>query len=176
VARRWILTALGKDRPGIVADVTKLLFELGCNLEDSAMTRLEGEFAMMVIFSAPPRATDVRLAQRVQQLAQRTRLLCHVKPLTKAETTTAKGGSLQRLSVYGADHPGIVYKVAALLARLRVNITDLSTHRAKALYLMILEVECPPRLRARALQAKLRQLAKHIGVEITLQSAETDIL
>ena len=176
MARRWILTALGKDRPGIVAGVTKLLFALGGNLEDSAMTRLEGEFAMMVIFSAPPRVTDARLAQRVEQLAKRTRLLCHVKPLTKAETTTSTGGSLHRLSVYGADHPGIVYKVSALLARLGVNIIDLSTHRAKTLYLMILEVECPPRLRASILHAKLRHLAKQIGVEITLQSAETDIL
>ena len=42
---RWIVTALGQDRPGIVAGVTKVLYDLGCNLEDSAMTRLEGEFA-----------------------------------------------------------------------------------------------------------------------------------
>ena len=41
MSNRWIVTALGQDRPGIVAGVTEVLYKLGCNLEDSAMTRLE---------------------------------------------------------------------------------------------------------------------------------------
>lgn len=172
----WILTALGKDRPGIVAGVTKLLFELGCNLEDSAMTRLEGEFAMMVIFSAPARVGQAQLERRVQQLCARTRLVCHVKALAKSETKASSTGTQHRISVYGADHPGIVYRVSALLARLGVNITDLSTYRAKSLYLMILEVERPARVSAASLERALRQLAKQIGVEITLQADEIDIL
>jgi len=35
--RRYILTAFGKDRPGVVADVSRLIFECGLNLEDLTM-------------------------------------------------------------------------------------------------------------------------------------------
>ncbi|HSO20332.1 MAG TPA: ACT domain-containing protein [Desulfosarcina sp.] len=38
MAQRFIMTAFGKDRPGIVADVTEILFENGRNLEDTSMT------------------------------------------------------------------------------------------------------------------------------------------
>ncbi|HMU75390.1 MAG TPA: ACT domain-containing protein, partial [Elusimicrobiota bacterium] len=40
--KRYLLTAAGGDRPGLVAAVTRSLFDHGCNLEDSAMTRLQG--------------------------------------------------------------------------------------------------------------------------------------
>jgi glycine cleavage system transcriptional repressor len=48
-----VISAVGKDRPGIVAGVSKVLFEAGCNLEDSSMTILEGEFAMILVVSLP---------------------------------------------------------------------------------------------------------------------------
>jgi glycine cleavage system transcriptional repressor len=47
----YIMNAFGKDRPGVVADVSRLIFECGGNLEDSAMTRLEDEFAIILLFS-----------------------------------------------------------------------------------------------------------------------------
>ena len=46
------MSAIGKDRPGIVADLAELIFEHGCNLEDSSMTILGGEFAVLLLFTA----------------------------------------------------------------------------------------------------------------------------
>ncbi|MBI5345287.1 MAG: ACT domain-containing protein, partial [Deltaproteobacteria bacterium] len=51
--KRYALTAVGRDRPGIVAAVTKALYDHACNIEDSTMTRLEDEFAIILIMSAP---------------------------------------------------------------------------------------------------------------------------
>jgi len=47
----YVLSAIGKDRPGIVADVSELIFECGCNLEDSSMTLLGDHFALLVVLS-----------------------------------------------------------------------------------------------------------------------------
>ena len=47
------VTALGADRPGIVAAVTGVLMRHGGNLEDSAMTNLGGHFAMMLVSRFP---------------------------------------------------------------------------------------------------------------------------
>ena len=181
--QRWIVTALGKDRAGIVAGVTKVLYQLGCNLEDSAMTRLEGEFTIMLIFSAPARLKDEAIRKAFVPLERSLGLAVHLKRLTKTETVTRKQGRNYRISVYGADRPGIVYKVSEHLARAGVNITDVHTHRSPgsgrkspSLYLLLLEVEVPPRLSSEALEAKLKRLAAGLRVEVSLHPSEPDVL
>ena len=182
--RTWMLTAVGKDRPGIVAAVTKILYGRGCNLEDSAMTRLAGEFAIMLIFSAPGRLSQDQLEQTFHVLSRRLKLAIQLKPLTGAERTLHRVGAPHLISVYGADRPGIVYRVSSVLASLDVNITDVSTHRttraktkaAKPLYLMVLEVELPTRLTTSRLERRLKTLAKKLGVRVSLRSAEAHVL
>ena len=52
-ARLYAVTAIGVDRVGIVAGVTRALYETGCNLEDATSTILRGHFAMMLVVRAP---------------------------------------------------------------------------------------------------------------------------
>ena len=180
----WVLTAVGKDQPGIVAPVTKLLFDLGCNLQDSAMTRLGGEFAIMLLFSAPSSVTEGRLSEATEPLSKRLGLAIHIKTLSRAEASAKPTGRPYQICVYGADRAGIVFRISELLAKRRVNITDVSTHRtappggrsALPLYLMLLEVEVPKRLDAAGLEKQLRTLARDLGVEVTIRSAETLVL
>jgi glycine cleavage system transcriptional repressor len=181
MANRWIVTALGKDQPGIVAGVTQALYQLGCNLEDSAMTRLEGEFAVMLIFSAPAGKTEAAIRKGFAALEKRMKLVIHLKALTKAETgAPRKRGDSYLISVYGADKPGIVFRVSEALAKAGVNITDVHTHRSAAsgpsLYMLLLEVERPPSKTAAALERTLQQAAKRLGVEVSLRPSEADVL
>lgn len=182
--RVWILTALGKDRPGIVAQVTKVLYELGCNLEDSAMTRLGGEFTIMLAFSARAGLSERMLEQAFESLSRGLGLAVHLKPLTSAELRPSTRGRRYLISVYGADRPGIVYRISDLLARDAVNLTDVSTHRtspggrgrASALYALLLEVELPARASIPRLEQRLRALGKRLGVHVSVRSLETDVL
>ena len=181
MSSRWIVTVLGKDRPGIVAGVTKALYKLGCNLEDSAMTRLEGEFAIMLIFSSPAKATETLIRKAFEPLERRMRLAIHLKPLSAQEARPpAKPGAPYLISVYGADHPGIVFRVSEALAGAGINISDVHTHRSAtggpSLYLMLLEVEVPSRMNLDTLGARLKRLGKALGVEVSLRSAEADVL
>lgn len=176
---RWIVTALGEDRPGIVAGVTKVLYHAGCNLEDSAMTRLEGEFAIMLIFSTG-KTTAAQLAKAFQKAEKDLQLVVHLKPLTSKETAARKTtGATYQISVYGTDKPGIVYRMAEALAKLKVNIIDVHTHRSAGkpyLYLTLLEVELPTKLSAEALEQQLQRVAKQLGVEVHLRPVETEVL
>ena len=184
MAHRWIVTALGKDRPGIVAGVTKVLYDLGCNLEDSAMTRLEGEFTIMLIFSHPPTVTPERLRRAFGPI-ERQGLVIHLKALTGQETRAPrKKGPLYLISVYGADRPGIVFRVSDMLAKAKVNIADVHTHRSipargrrePSLYLLLLEVELPQGRAVSWLEPRLAQTAKRLGVEASLRPSEPEIL
>ena len=44
-----ILTALGIDRPGLVDEVSRFIYDRGGNIEDSRMVNLRGQFAIMVL-------------------------------------------------------------------------------------------------------------------------------
>jgi glycine cleavage system transcriptional repressor len=181
MAIRWIVTALGKDRPGIVAGVTEALYRLGCNLEDSAMSQLEGEFVIMLICSGPPRLTGERLRRAFEPLERRLRLIVHLKRLTRPETAAPRRrGRASRISVYGADRPGIVFRVSEALAKARVNITDVHTHRSvgkgPSPYLLLLEVELSPQQTAPALEAQLKRLAKQLQVEVSMRPSDAAIL
>ena len=52
------LSAIGRDRPGIVAEVTRALLGHSLNITDSQMAVLGGRFTMMLIVDAPE-ATDL---------------------------------------------------------------------------------------------------------------------
>ena len=70
------LTAIGKDKPGIVAAVTKALYELKCNIEDSTMTILHGQFAMILIVKPPKSVSCKALASKLSKPAKTGRREC----------------------------------------------------------------------------------------------------
>jgi glycine cleavage system transcriptional repressor len=185
MTQRWIVTALGKDRPGIVAGVAKVLYRLGCNLEDSAMTRLEGEFAIMLIFSSAIASAE-RLRKAFTPLERSLQLMIHLKRLTARETKTpAARGPSYLISIYGADHPGIVFHIAEVLAKSHINITDVHTHRsggggarsrAPSLYLLLLEVELPAMRSLAWLERLIKRTAKRLRVEATVRASEANVL
>lgn len=177
---RWIVTAIGKDRPGIVAGITKVLYQLGCNLEDSAMTRLGGEFAVMLVFSASAKAGAERLRMAFVPLERRLGLAVHLKALTASEGRAPRTrGRPYQISVYGADRPGIVYRVTEALAKRGVNILDVHAHRSASkgpsLYLLMLEAELPAG-RAASIESQLKRVARQLGVQLSLRPAEADVL
>jgi len=140
----YAVTAIGRDRPGIVAALSAALLELECNLEDSHMSILRGHFTVMLIVSAPEGADGLALASRLSAVREELQLeVLTVEPVD--ELADPRPQPTHVLSVYGADRPGIVAGVTAALAGLGVNITDLSTRLAGSegspLYAMLVEVD-----------------------------------
>jgi glycine cleavage system transcriptional repressor len=84
------------------------------------------------------------------------------------------------VTVYGADHPGIVHAVAAAVAARGVDITDLQTRLADAsgepLYVLMMEVALPAEVEPSTLERELRDAAREQGVELTLRELEADAL
>jgi glycine cleavage system transcriptional repressor len=170
------VSAIGADRPGIVAGVTGVLVEHGCNLEDTSMTILRGHFAMTMVVESP--VTAQRLADALQPVAADLGLLVDVRDIAPAPDHSS-AGTPYVVAVHGADHPGIVSAVAAALANRGVNITDLTTHLVGAdapLYVMTLDVEVPAGVDTDALASELKLTADRLGVTATLHAADADLL
>ncbi|MBI4729849.1 MAG: ACT domain-containing protein [Acidobacteria bacterium] len=172
------VTAVGVDRPGIVAAVTRVLYEQRGNIEDSRMAILGGHFAMMLIVALPQGSDASALEQALGAPASRLDLLVSVRPVREAPAEHAEGAPYV-VSVYGADRPGIVFRVSEALAGSRVNITDLATHvigGEPPVYVMIMEVTLPAGTDAAALERDLKSLAADLGVDLSLHAAEADTL
>jgi glycine cleavage system transcriptional repressor len=167
------VTVIGHDRPGIIAEVTGVVADLGGNLEDSSMTLLRGHFAWMLV--ADVEAPAEELSARLAHLAA-DNLTVSVLPVGDDEPVSDDAGSYV-LSVHGADRPGIVAAVTSALAAHGGNITDLSTRLARGgLYLLVAEVTLPPDVDVVALGAQLAEAGKQLGVGVSLRPAESDVL
>lgn len=158
------VTAIGADRPGIIARVTEVLYDHGGNLEDSSMTILAGHFAIMLLVStdADPAALERDLIERTADLG----LVVSVRPVGEgAESPPAT----HVLSVYGSDRPGIVHEVADALFARGVNVTDLTTRvlgEGGDVYAMMLEVSLPDDLDADALAAHVSAAVADVEVSV----------
>ena len=158
-----------------MAGVSRVLFELGGNIEDASMTRLGGEFTMMLVTALP--ASAASLDKRLKILAKKEGLQIAVKPIAVAVAHRPRNEPPKYLvSVYGTDHPGIVAQIAQALADRKVSITDLQTKvtgsAQKPVYVMLLEFQAPASLDMEGLRSELDQLRQDLKVEISLQDIE----
>lgn len=173
------VTALGADRPGIVAAVTGVLMRHGCNLEDTAMTNLGGHFAMMLVVEVPADASPEGLEEALKQEVAGLGLAVAVRPIEDAPGD-GPAGEPWAVSLYGADRPGIVHSVAQKLAEHKANIVDLSTRvigkGPEHAYVLLLELSLPAGADAPRLADDLAALADELGVEIHLRPGEADVL
>jgi glycine cleavage system transcriptional repressor len=175
----FALTAVGADRPGIVAAVTGALVDSGCNLEDSSMTILRGQFAIMLVVAGPEGLDAATLERALSGPAAELDLVVHVRPVSD-DVPPPPEGEPWSVAVYGADRPGIVHRFTSLLAGEGVNVVDLTTRvigePSHPVYAMILEVALPPGVDGAELTGRLMALARELGVECSAHPSEADIL
>ena len=171
------VSAIGADRPGIVASVTGVLYQHGCNLEDTEMAVLRGHFAMMLVVSAPESLTAEELEGALTEAAG-SDLVVAVRTIDDG-VPASPSGDRWWVAVYGADRPGIVHGVTSLLAEAGANILDLETRvigeAARPVYAMLLEITVPSDVDGDALAAQLADHGRALGVECTMRPAEADV-
>jgi glycine cleavage system transcriptional repressor len=169
------VTVIGDDRPGIVAAVTKALYEAGCNLEDVSSTILRGHFAMMLIVRADEKTDPQEIEGRLQQVGTDLGLNVTARPISDVPVVVVPPTHM--VSVYGADRPGIVYKVTELLARYDINVTDLTSRVIgpgdAPVYALMLEVVMRDE---ETVRQGLSALSAELNVDVSLRALEVDVL
>jgi glycine cleavage system transcriptional repressor len=165
-----VVSALGPDRPGIVARVTSVLVEHGCNIADSHMGLLSGRFTMMLVISVPEDFNGKRfLADLTAAGADLDLDAIHAEYISDDAPDAEPASHI--VTVYGADHPGIVAAVTEALAAAGASITDLQTRLAGELYVMTIEVSG-----GAGAEAALQEVAAAQAVEISVRPLDTDVL
>ncbi|RTZ93592.1 MAG: hypothetical protein DSY91_01850 [Deltaproteobacteria bacterium] len=178
--KRFIMTAFGKDRLGFIADVARVIYENGCSLEDSTMTSLSDEFAMIFLVegqedpSARMRLLD-RLSNECRRLEMERGISAFVRPLSSEGPSQKKGATRHNLHVEGLDQVGIVYKISRYLADNKVNITHFesknrpSPQTGASMYTINLEIEIPAEVSIEKLEEGLNRIGEELNVDILWQ-------
>jgi glycine cleavage system transcriptional repressor len=169
------VTVVGTDQPGIVAGVTKTLYDVGCNLEDASSAILRGHFTMTLIVGIPGEMTAETLEYLLQPIAARHSLVVTVRPVEEVNVRPIEPTHM--VSVYGADKPGIVFRVADALAELGANITDLTSRviegGAEPVYALMMEVALSD---PAAVERALEGLKSELGLEVSIRALDTSVL
>jgi glycine cleavage system transcriptional repressor len=168
--RAFLVSAFGVDRPGIVAAITRVLAARELNVTDSQMGILRGHFAMTLVVegeAAGGVADD--LARAGDELG-----LEWVGVRAVEEAAAEPAEVTHTVTVYGADHPGIVAAVTGALAAGAVNVCDLRTRlTGDGVYVMVIDVAAPAGADPRELLAPVAG-AQHVDVSVV--AADADLL
>lgn len=147
--RKFVMTAFGNDRPGIVADVSQVIYENGCNLEDSTMTILAEEFAVILLFSGQGDDLEDRLNKDCRRLEREKAISAFIRPVDPVQPRERRHFFESTLHVEGLDQAGIVYKVSKYLAEHDVNISSLKSgishvpESGTSIYVMEIKIQIP---------------------------------
>ncbi len=179
MSKEFVLTAFSKDRPGIVADISKVIYENECNMKDSTMTNLAGEFAIILLFSPLSVGEETELEEKLtaecRRLEREKGITAFIRPASHPAAKSKTDYYVKNLYVEGLDQAGIVYKVSRLLADNDINITSLnsevkfSPESGGAIYCLSIWVEIPQNITLQTLEQGLHQIEDQLNVDITVE-------
>ena len=165
-----MLTLVGEDQPGIVAQVTDSLYQGGFNLGETSMIRLGGNFTIMMMVSGPQSGEN--LMTQLAPVAERLGLRMHLDPI-RGVLHQHRVPNFQ-VRVNGADRAGIVARVTGALAQCGFNILELESDVVgsadRPVYIMTIQGYADTTLED--LQGALAQL-KSQEIDVHVSSIET---
>ena len=170
---QWhMLTLIGEDKPGIVAAVTRALFEFGLNLGETSMLRLGGNFTVMMMVSGEH--SEAELRDRLKPVIEAQGMCLNIDPI-KAHLHEHLVPNIQ-VTVTGADRAGIVAQVTGALAEAGFNILDLESDVAgtadKPVYIM--QIAGVADVAVEVIERALVPLREE-GVDVNVSAIETYI-
>jgi glycine cleavage system transcriptional repressor len=163
--KHWcVLSAIGVDRPGLVAELAQLIYDCDANLDDSRMSILGTDFAVILLCS-----TDTAEAEQ--------RLMTGAKHLEREHGLTILLRSLGGEPRPAVPAPGMrLYRIEAVLADRGVNIAELSTHSrpgpgGSPHYEMTIAAEVQQNTDTRELREALEAEADRLVVDVAIMPA-----
>lgn len=168
-----VFSLVGPDRTGLVDRLTEAIANHGGNLEDSRMSVLGGEFAVMVLVSVPSeRSASLEGAMHNTASDLGMQVLCR-------KTTHGKrvqsGGESYTVSVRGMDHEGIVHDVVHVLATQGISVESLESRTSPgpftgaSVFSMDLRVLAPAAVSLVDIRSRLADVADRLNVDVEVR-------
>lgn len=174
MSEQMVITALGADRPGIVDQLSKMLYSQQLNIEDSRMSSLGGSFAILLLVSGSKKAID-EFASKTAQIE--TDLQMRLLIRTSEAALSTEKLLPYRVEVVAMDHPGIVHNLASFFSSRQINIVDLETdcypapHTGTAMFSLLMTIGVPATVSIKKLRAEFLDTCDELNIDASLTSA-----
>jgi glycine cleavage system transcriptional repressor len=164
-----VLNASGTDRVGLVGEFTSRLLDYSCNIEESKMAVLGGEFALIVLVSGEKTQIDNLLREVATD-----DWVSNLDVTGKATGSHAheRDGRPYRIESISLDTPGIVHAVTGLLRERNINVDELETETSGApftgapMFHMRITTMIGPDINVSELRAALSEIASDHDLDI----------
>ncbi len=169
---QMVISALGKDRPGLVDRLSRVIYDLDCNICDSRMTVLGGEFAILLLVEGPWN----QLARLEGQLPELERSLGLTVIARYTEPAEAQPEALPyTVDVVSLDHPGIVHSLANFFSLRDINIIDLNTtsyaapHTGTPMFAVHMNIGVPANIRIGELRDEFLDFCDSMNLDAVME-------
>jgi len=172
--KKFMITVLGQDRPGIIAAVARVLYEQDYNIEEVSQTILQNQFACFFIVAGPEGGESGAQLRRALEEGTAFNLFFHVRAFERqADTGRTQACEPYVITTRGPARKGLVAGITAVVAAVEVNVAQL-----RAVFLggeepgdntMIYEVDIPVSVDLKELRGVLSARARELNLEISIQ-------
>lgn len=172
--KKQIVTVIGADSPGILAAVSKIIFEAGGNIEDISQTILQNEFAGIFIIAMPESFPINELENKFSDVLTPKNLQFYIKVIEDYEASKSQPASQPFIiTTTGPDRTGLVSGITSVIAANGVNITNF-----RAVFrggenpldnIMFYEVDVPDSISHVKFAEELRAYARSLNLDINIQ-------
>jgi glycine cleavage system transcriptional repressor len=172
--RYAMLMANGPDRPGLVDSISKFILQCGCNIADSRMAILGGEFTMLILVKGESAAVD-KLLKGARKAGKQAGLNVQARKTKAPGLAAPKGAIPYEVAAFSMDHPGIVQRISGFLAERSINIRTLDTTVTNApvtglpLFSLRAAVDVPAQQNVAEVRRGLEEIAEQENIDIELK-------
>ena len=172
MTNQLVIAALGEDRPGLVDSLSGWIMDNGCNIADSRMMVLGGEFAVLLLVTGNWNS----LAKLENQIAQTEKQLGMTINVKRTSVRPQRGDLLPyAVDVVSLDHPGIVHNLASFFSRRNINIQDLSTssyaaaHTGTSMFSVHMTLDVPAETHIATLREDFLEFCDHLNLDAVIE-------
>lgn len=171
-----VLTALGEDRPGIIANLADKVVKYACNITESRMSLLGGEFAVIMLIEG-----------KWNNLAKLEAALSNMETELGIQLTSKRTEARQMdikaipytVEVLAMDNPGIVHNVSSFFASRKINIHDVETscfnapHTGTPMFTLNMTIEVPSETHIATLREDFMEFSDEFNLDAIIEPIKT---
>ena len=167
-----VISAVGSNRDGLVDALAKAIKDAGCNILDSRMAVLGGEFSMMLLLVG---AWDAIV--KVEGTLPRLEAKHGIKFVSKRTEARKPGPSLMpyAVDVVSSDHSGIVYDIAKFFSDREIGIEDMYTssypavHSGTRMFSLHMTLSVPTNNSIATLRGEFMDLCDNLNLDAVME-------
>jgi glycine cleavage system transcriptional repressor len=169
-----VLSAIGTDRTGVVQDITKVIMACDGNIEESRMTTLGAEFAMLMLVSGNWHTLD-KLERELEKLGEGDNLTFTIRKT--GERAVKVDRMPYAVDVISLDQQGIVFGLSSFFATHDVEIADVATssyaaaHTGAPMFSVQMTINVPASLQIADLREDFQELCDELNLDGALEPA-----